>query len=103
MEKELIQIPSVSHLKYNRFKQNIKQDNFIKQPLEVLSCNSDDNYHPSSTINLCRCLTENYKDEFITVTNDSGLTFSSQMLAVKTASMMSDVGQFTKKVRCKNV
>ena len=29
-KKELIQIPSVGHLKYDRFKQNVKQDNKIK-------------------------------------------------------------------------
>ena len=29
-KKELIQIPSVKHLKYDRFKQNVKQDNFIE-------------------------------------------------------------------------
>ena len=32
-KKELIQIPSVAHLKYDRFKQNIKQDNFKEQTL----------------------------------------------------------------------
>ena len=71
-EKELIQIPSVGHLKCDRFKQNIKPDNSIEQTLEYLSCNSDDNYHFSSTILLCRYLAENYKDEFITTTNGSG-------------------------------
>ena len=91
-KKELIQIPSVGHLKYNRFKQNIKQDNFIEKTLKALSCYSDNNYHPSSTINLCRYLAENYEDEFISAAGDSGLTFSGQMSAVETASMMSDVG-----------
>ena len=37
-------------------------------------------------------LAENYEDEFITAAGDSGLTSSDQMSAVKTASMMSDVG-----------
>ena len=73
---ELIQIPSVGHLKYDRFKQNVKQNNFIEQTLKALSCNIDDNYHPSSTINLCRYLAENYEDEFIAACGDSGLTFS---------------------------
>ena len=50
-----------------------------EQTLEALSCNSDDNYHPSSTINICRYLAENYEDEFITATGDSGLTFPGQM------------------------
>ena len=41
---------------------------------------------------LCRCLVENYEEEFITAADDSGLTFSGQMSTVETASMMSDVG-----------
>ena len=49
-KKELIQIPSVGHLKYDRFKQNVKQNDFIEQNLKALSCNIDDNYHPSSTL-----------------------------------------------------
>ena len=53
-KKELIQIPFVGHLKYDRFKQNIKPDYFSEHTLEVLSCNSDDNCHFSSTNNLCR-------------------------------------------------
>ena len=91
-KKELIQIPSVGYLKYDRFKQNVKQNNFIEKTLKALSCNIDDNYHPSSTINLCRYLAENYEEEFISAAGDSGLTFSGQMSAVETASMMSDVG-----------
>ena len=88
-KKELIQIPSVGHLKYDRFKQNVKQDNFIEHTLKSLSCNIDDNCYPSSTINLCRYLAENYEDEFISATGDSGLTFSGQISAVETASLMS--------------
>ena len=61
-KKELIQIPSIRHLKYDRFKQNVTQYNFIEQTLKALSYNSDNNYHPLSTINLCRCLVENYED-----------------------------------------
>ena len=57
--KELIQIPPVGHLKYDRFKQTVKQDNFIEQTLKTLSCNINDNYHPSSAINVCRYLAEN--------------------------------------------
>ena len=91
-KKEFIQIPFVGHLKYDRFKQNVKQDNFIEHTLKALSCNSDNNYHPSSTINLCRYLAKNYEDEFITAAGDSGLTFSGQMSAVEIAGLMSDVG-----------
>ena len=56
-------------------KQNVKK---------VLSCNSDNNYHSSSTINVCRYLAENYEDEFIAAAGDSDLIFSGQMLAVET-------------------
>ena len=71
-KKELIQIPSVGHLKYDRFKHNVKQDNVIEQTLKSLSFNNDNDYHPSSTTNLCRYLAENYEDEFITTAGDSG-------------------------------
>ena len=91
-KKESIQIPSVGHLKYDRFKQNGKQDNFIENTLKSLSCDSDNNYHPSSTMNLCRYLAENYEDKFMTAAGDSGLSFSGQMPAVETTSMMNDIG-----------
>ena len=90
-KKELIQIPSVGHLKYDKFKQNVKHDNFIEHTLKVLSCNSNNNYHPSSAINVCRYLAENYKDEFKAATDDSDLTFSGQISDAETASMMSNV------------
>ena len=83
---------SVGHLKYDRFKQNVKQNNFIEQTLKTLSCNSDNNYHPSSTLNLCLYLVENYEDEFIPTAGDSGLIFSVQLSSIETASMMSDIG-----------
>ena len=88
----MIKIPSVGHLKYDRFRRNIKQDHCIQQNLEALSCNSDDNYHLSSTIHLCRYFAENYEDEFIIYTGNSSLTFFVQISAVKTASMMSHTG-----------
>ena len=90
--KELIQIPSVGHLKYDRFKQNVKQHNFIEKTLKSLSCNIDNNNHPSSTIHLCRYRAENYGDKFISAAGDSGLTFLGQMSAIETVSLMSDVG-----------
>ena len=43
-------------------------------------------------MNLCRYHAENYEDECIATTVDSGLTFSVEMSAVETASIMSDVG-----------
>ena len=52
------------------------KNNFIAKTLKALSCNIDDNYHPSSTIHLCRYLADNYEDEFISAAGDSGLTFS---------------------------
>ena len=62
------------------------------QNLKVSSCNSDNNYHPSSTINICRYLADNYEDEFITAAGDSSLSFSGQISAVETTSMISDIG-----------
>ena len=62
------------------------------QNLKVLSCNSDNNYHPSSTINLCRYLADNYEDAFISAAGDSGLTFSGQMSAVETAILIGNIG-----------
>ena len=88
----MIEIPPVGHLKYDRFKHNVKQNNFIEQTLKALSCNIDDNYHSSSTMNVCRYFVENYEDEFISAAGDSGLTCSGQMLDVETASLTSDVG-----------
>ena len=82
-KKELIQIPSVGHLKYDRFKQNDNKYNFADQTLKALSCNSGNIYHPSSTINLCRHLAENYEDEFKAAAGDSGLTFSGQISAIE--------------------
>ena len=64
----------------------------IENTLKALSCNIYDNYHPSSTINLCRYLAENCEDEFISTAGDSSLTFSGQMSVVETASLMSDGG-----------
>ena len=63
----------------------------LKKTLKVLFCNIDDNCHPSSTINLCRYLADNYEDKFIAVAGDSGLTLSDQKSTVETTSMMSDV------------
>ena len=86
-KKELIQIPSVGHLKYDRFKHNVNQEHFIEQKFEAIFSNSGDSYLCSSITNLCRCLAETYEDEFISAAGDS-----SQMSAVETASIMSDVG-----------
>ena len=60
--------------------------------LKALYCNSDNDYHLSSTTNLCSYLAKNYEDKFIAAVGDSGLTLYCQMSAVEPASMMSDVG-----------
>ena len=75
-DKKLIQFFSVGHLKYDRFKQNIKQDNFIEQTSEAISSNSDNSHCSSSIINICRYLVETYEEESINTASDSGLTFS---------------------------
>ena len=51
-KKELIQIPSVGHLKYDRFKHNVKQGNIIELTLETITYNSNDSYYSSSIINI---------------------------------------------------
>ena len=43
-------------------------------------------------MNLSRYIAELYEDNFISGAGDSSLIFSSQMTAIKTVSMMSDVG-----------
>ena len=43
-------------------------------------------------MDLCCYLADNYEDEFISAAGDFGLTFSGQISAVETASLMSDVG-----------
>ena len=73
----MVQIPSVSHLKYDRFKQNIKPDNFMEKNLEALSPSINDSHYSSSIIILCCYLTETYEEGFISTAGDSGLTFSS--------------------------
>ena len=86
-----IQTPSSSHLRYDRFKQNLEYNNFIKSMLETLSDNIKGNIS-SSLINLCHYIAEYYEDEFVSAAGDSGLTFSSSMSAIETASMMNDIG-----------
>ena len=66
----MIQIPFVDHLKYDSFKQDVKTNNFIDQTVKALFCDSDNNCHLSSTINLCRCLAESYEDEFKAAASD---------------------------------
>ena len=72
-EIKLIQIPSIIHLKYDHFKQNIKSDNFIEHNLEALYSDSDDSHYSSNIINRCRYLVETSEDKFISATGDSSL------------------------------
>ena len=59
--------------------------------LEALSNIGNGNIS-SSLINVCHYIAEFYEEEYISAAGDSGLTFSSSMSAVKTASMMNDIG-----------
>ena len=43
--RKVIKIPSSSHLRYDRFKQNIKCYNFIQSMLKALSDNIDGKFH----------------------------------------------------------
>ena len=90
-KKELIQIPSVGHLKCDRFKQNVKQDNCVEHTLEHVSPNSDDCHYSSSIIHLCHYFAETYEEESISTTGDSSCAFSGQISAVETASIMINV------------
>ena len=45
--KKLIKIPLSGHLRYNRFKQNIKSNNYIHQILEGLSNNVEGTFSSS--------------------------------------------------------
>ena len=75
MVVELKKIQSPSHLLYDRFKQNLKCNNFIQSILEALSDNVEENIS-SSLINLCHYIAEYYEDEFVSAAGDSVLTFS---------------------------
>ena len=55
-KKKIIKIPSSGHLRYDRFKQNLKDNNFITSMLEALSNNVNGNIS-SSLRNLCHFCT----------------------------------------------
>ena len=88
---KIIKILSSGHLRYDRFKQNLKDNHFISLMLEVLYNNVNGNIS-SSLINLCHCIAEFYEEEYVSTAGDSGLTFSGSMSAIESASMMNDVG-----------
>ena len=89
-KKQIMHIPSSDHLRYDRFKQNLKCNDFINSILVALFDNVEGNIS-SSLINLCHYIAEYYEDEFVLAAGDSGLTFSGSMSTIETASMMNDV------------
>ena len=89
--KKLIKIPSSGHLRYIRFKQNLKSNNFMHSILKVLSNNVEGNIS-SSLINLCHYIPVCYEDGFVSTAGDSGLTFSGSISTIETTSMMNDDG-----------
>ena len=64
VENKLIKISSSGYLRYYRFKQNLKSNNFIYSMLEKLSDNIEGNIS-SNLINLCHHIAEYYEDEFV--------------------------------------
>ena len=91
VENKLIKISSSGYLRHDRFKQNLKSNNFIYSMLEELSDNVEGNIS-SNLINLCHYIAEYYEDEFVWAAGDSGLTFSGSISTIENASMMNGVG-----------
>ena len=90
-KKEIINIPSSGHVRYDRLKQNLKNNNFVSEMLEALYNNVYGNIS-SSLINLCHYISKFYEEEYISAAGDSGLILSGSMSAIETASMMNAVG-----------
>ena len=88
--EKIIKTTSSGHLRYDRFKDNLKSNNFIHSILEVLFDNIEGTIS-STLINLCYYIAEYYEDGFVSAASDSGLTFSGSMSAIETSSMMNDV------------
>ena len=83
-------ISSTGNLRYDRFKQNVKSDNYINQISEALYDNIEETIS-SSFINLWHYIAEYYEDEITSAASDSSLKFSGQMTAIEIMSMMNDV------------
>ena len=81
-KKQIIQLPSSGHLRYDRFKQNLKCNNFTNSILVALSDNVEGNIS-SSLIHLCHYSAEYFKDEFVSAAGDSGLTFPGSLSTMK--------------------
>ena len=90
-KRELIKIPSVWYLLYDRFKHSILKVNFILQILEVLSSNVEETLS-SSLIRLFHYVAEHSDDRFISVAGDSSLMFSGHILYIEIVNMSSDIG-----------
>ena len=69
-----IKISSSGHLRYDRIKQNLECNTFIRSMLESLS-DGVERYISSSSINVCRCIAKYYEYEFVSAVGDLGLTF----------------------------
>ena len=83
MGKKLIKIPpSSGHLRYDRFKQNFKINDYIYQKLEALSDNAEATIS-SSILNICHYIDEYCEDEFTSSTSDFGLIFLDEYLLLK--------------------
>ena len=72
--KKLIKISSSDHLRYDRFKQNLKSNDFIHSILKALSNNVEGN-SSSSLMNVCHYIAECCEDKFVSAAGDSGLNF----------------------------
>ena len=89
--KVLVIIPSVGHLRCDKFRQNCKYSDFVNQTSDKISYNIEKNVC-SNVIHSFHYLNDNFKDEFISAVGDAGFNFSNQISHVETISMMSDDG-----------
>ena len=62
-------LPSLGNLRYDRFKKNLKCNNFIYPMLNELSDNVEVNIL-SSLINVCHYIAECYEDEFVSTASN---------------------------------
>ena len=69
-KKKIIKILSSGHLPYDRFKQNLKDNNFISLMLEALYSNVN-GIISSSLIHLYHYIAEFYEEKYISAAGDS--------------------------------
>ena len=72
--KKKIKILYLGHLQYDRFKKNLKSNDFIHSILKALSNNVEGN-SLSSMMNVCHYIAECCEDKFVSAAGDSGLNF----------------------------